>query len=133
MSAKSSIRWMEMPRTGRKQFSHFVLAKHRQPIELKREKKCTQPCSMQPVFIAWRRSGKTVKNSSLSQKKSGSSLTRKGGDEAHQTEWCSTTSKYRCMRCGRGRQVHEDERTMYRTEILGKELWKMGEGSMWRT
>ena len=32
-----------------------------------KEKKGTQPCSRQPVFTAWRRNGRTVKNSSRSQ------------------------------------------------------------------
>ena len=33
------------------------------------EKRCTQPCSMQPAFIAWWRNGKTVKNSSRRMKR----------------------------------------------------------------
>ena len=28
----------------------------------------------------------------------------------HRTEWCAEAERYRCMRCGRGRQMHEDSR-----------------------
>ena len=40
-------------------------------------KRCTQPCSMQPVFTVLWRNGKTVKNLSQSQKKSEFSLTKR--------------------------------------------------------
>ena len=42
--------------------------KQRQKQFNKREKRCTQPCSVQPAFAVWWRNGKIVKNSSGSQK-----------------------------------------------------------------
>ena len=41
------------------------------------EKRCMQPCSMQPAFTALWKNGRTVKSSSRSRKKSGPSWTRK--------------------------------------------------------
>ena len=45
---------------------------------------------------------------------------QKREDTKHRTEWCAEANKHRRMRCGRGKQVHEDARKMYRTKILVK-------------
>ena len=43
-------------------------------------------CSIRPASTVWWRNGKTVKNSSQSQRKSGNSLTEKGEDTKHRTD-----------------------------------------------
>ena len=48
----------------------------------RREKRCTQPCRMQPVFIAWWKSGGTVNNSSFNQKVRDFRGQENGGNEA---------------------------------------------------
>ena len=63
--------------------------------EREREKKCTQPCNMQPVFTVWWKNGKIAKNLSRSQKRSG---------RKRSIRWCAAANKYRCMRCGRSRK-----------------------------
>ena len=51
---------------------------------------------------------------------------KKREETKHGTEWCAVTSRYRCVRCGRGSKVQEDVRKMHRAEISDKELGKMG-------
>ena len=36
-----------------------------------------------------------------------------------------------CKRIGRSREVHENARNMYRAEILGKNIGKLGESVIW--
>ena len=43
----------------------------------RKERRCTQLCSMQPASIAWSKNGKIVKSSGPSRKKSGSFWTRR--------------------------------------------------------
>ena len=47
-------------------FMAEVIAK---TVHEEREKKCTQPCSMQPAFTVWWKKGRIVLSSSRSQKK----------------------------------------------------------------
>ena len=111
--------------------------KRREQIQSSRsEKRCTQLCSMRPVFIVWQRNGNIVKTSSRSQKKNGSSWTRRkriqgiernGGaavSNKHRTEWCATTNKHRCMRCGRGSKYKKMQGKCTRPKYLAKNLGK---------
>ena len=46
-----------------------VMAESRaKTVQHEREKRCMQPCSMQPAFTVWWKTGRTVKSSSRSQK-----------------------------------------------------------------
>ena len=56
---------------------------------------------------------------------------KKGEETRHGTEWSAAVSTYRCMRCGRGKQVHEHARDMHRAEILGKKSWENGGSNRW--
>ena len=71
-----------------------------QALSSKKEMKCTQPCSTQPVFIAWWKNGKIAKNLSLSQERSGSSWNRKRRKRSIKRSGASQqTSIVRCGRC----------------------------------
>ena len=75
----------------------FLAQTRANTIQQEREKKCTQLCSMRPSFTVWWRNGKTVKNSSHSQKK-WIFVDKMRLETKHRTEWCAATGKYRCMR-----------------------------------
>ena len=56
----------------------------------------------------------------------GAFVDQKREETMHRTEWCAQPDRYRCMRCGRGKQTHEDASKMRRTTILDKILEKWG-------
>ena len=68
-----------------------------------RERKCMQPCNMQPASIAWWRNGKIVKNSLRPKPKEKWFFVDKRRESMkHRTEWCAEANRYPCMRCGKG-------------------------------
>ena len=97
-----------------------------------REKKYTQLSSMQPAFTVWWRNGGTVQNSSRSQRKVEFRGSTKRGDEALNGTVCCCQQEPMSVMWKR-QQVHEDARTMYRAEILGKDFGKMVNATYGRT
>ena len=67
----------ELAKAGAMLDEGFMAQARAKTFQQEREKKCLQPCSMQPAFTVWWRNGKTVKNSNHSRKKNGSLRTRK--------------------------------------------------------
>ena len=65
------------------------------------QKKCMQPGRMQPAFTVWWKNEKVVRNLSPGQQKKRTFVKKKEEAKKHQTEWCATANKYRCLRCGR--------------------------------
>ena len=61
------------------------------------------------------------------------SVDEKREETKHRTEWCADGNKYRCMRCVKRQQVHEDARDMHTTKILVGKFWKMVTATPWRS
>ena len=47
---------------------------------------------------------------------------QKREETKHRTEWCAEASRYRRMRCGKSKQIHEDARKMRRTKNLSEDF-----------
>ena len=45
---------------------------------------------------------------------------KKREETKHRTEWCAVTSRYRCMRCGRGRKYMKMKRRCTRPKCVAK-------------
>ena len=63
-------------------------------------------------------------------------VNQKGEAKKHQTEWCATANKCRCVRCGRNSKKREDARNVCRTKVvdgrLKAQVGKMGKSHFGR-
>ena len=67
----------ELAKEGAMLDEAFMAEARAKTVQQEREKKCAQPCSMQPAFTVWWKNGRIVKSSSQIQKKGGDLLIRK--------------------------------------------------------
>ena len=121
----------ELAKAGALLDEGFVAEARAKTMQQECEKRCMQPCSMQPAFTVLWKNGRTVKSSSRSLKNCGHSWTRKKKETKHRTEWCAEANKYRCMVCGRGSKYKKMPgkctRPKYLLEFLesGSEIWEV--------
>ena len=96
----------------------------------RKERRCTQHCSMRPVSNVWWSDGKIVKSSGPSRKKSGFRGKGEGEYEASNRVVCGSrqVSVYEMWK---RKQIYEDARKVYRAKVLVKKVWESGEDDIW--
>ena len=82
------------------------------------EKRCTQLCSTAASFHCLVEEWTDCEELKPKPKEKLIFVDQKKEGTKHRTEWWAETNKYRCMRCGKKQQIHEDARKMHRTKIL---------------
>ena len=109
-----------------------MLEKRGQRQSSRSEKRCMQPCSLQPAFTVWWKSVRIVKSSSRSQKKSGFSWIRKERRRSID-KWYADATKYRCMMCGRGSKCMKMPGTCTEPKYLSENVGKMRKAASQRS
>ena len=63
----------------------------------RKERRCTQRCNTQPVFILWSEEWKDCEELKPTSKEKWTFVNTKVEEKRHRMEWCAAASNFRCM------------------------------------